>query len=67
MVPFHVPMLEALCFIFSLLKSFHGNRLSTKKFLLKIFCNEINSNENFPDYIHFTVKSPLTTCTLLTR
>ena len=41
---------EALYFIFSLLKYFRGYRLSTKIFYLKFFYNEINSNENFPDY-----------------
>ena len=41
---------EASCFIFSLLKYFCEYRLSTKIFYLKFFYNEINSNENFPDY-----------------
>ena len=41
---------EALCFIFSSLKYFCGYSLSTKIFYLKFFYNEINSNENFPDY-----------------
>ena len=41
---------KASCFIFSLLKYFCGYRLSTKIFYSKFFYNEINSNENFPDY-----------------
>ena len=41
---------EASCFIFSSLKYFRGYRLSMKIFYSKFFYNEINSNENFPDY-----------------
>ena len=41
---------EASCFIFSSLKYFRGYRLSTKIFYSKFFYNEIDSNENFPDY-----------------
>ena len=40
---------KALCFIFLLLKYFVGIGYP-RKFFTQFFYNEINSNENFPDY-----------------